>query len=53
MAGNSKTPRSVAIKTAQTKATQYKGGGNTPATVKSTAQVAKAKMGGSVKGKKC
>ena len=48
MAGNMKTARSVAMKTAQTKATQYKGGGNKPATVQSTAQ---AKMGGSVKGK--
>jgi hypothetical protein len=52
MAGNSRTPRSVAMKTAQMKATQYKGGGNKPATVQSTAQVAKAKIGGKVGKKK-
>ena len=51
MAGNTRTPKSTAPSWAQMKATQYKGGGNKPATVQSTAQVAKAKMGGKVGGK--
>jgi hypothetical protein len=52
MAGNTKTAKSTADKWAQMKATQYKGGGNKPATVQSTAQVGKAKMGGKVGKKK-
>jgi hypothetical protein len=51
MAGNTKTAKSTAPSWAQMKATQYKGGGNKPATVQSTAQV-KAKMGGKVGKKK-
>ena len=65
MAGNSKTPRSVAIKSAQAKAMGRVGGGNAKvsvqtkpgskgvkpnmnpkATVQSSAQVSKMKMGG-------
>jgi hypothetical protein len=52
MAGNTKTAKSTAPSWAQMKATQYKGGGNKPATVQSTAQVSKGKMSGGKVGKK-
>lgn len=54
MAGNTKTPKSVAIKSAQSKpgSKGVRVGVNPKATTQSTAQV-KMKMGGKVGKKKC